>query len=286
MPEIVKPYLFRLLQHHWSLFSRNRPGPVILSEECREPLARLLNCMEPKKAEGWKKVRYGSRYDGGYIMLQDFEGISGAFSFGIGGNVRWDLAMAEKGIPVQQYDHTVTGPPAHHDLFHFHKERIGVVEEENPPTRILSTLIAAQPPGEMILKIDIEGDEWAVFAQTDPDELKIFRQILVEFHHFPKVADPAWREQAMTALAHLGRHHGVVHVHGNNFAEAIHAGDICIPNGFEVTYVRKDAYHLVPTTETFPGACDRPNNPYWPETQLGTFNFKVARPEPKRPLSQ
>jgi len=77
----------------------------------------------------------------------------------------------------------------------------------------------------------------------------------------------------MTALNHLGRYHSVVHVHGNNFAPMVSAGDVSLSDGLEVSYVRKDAYHLLSTKETFPGPCDRPNNPYRPDTQLGTFTF-------------
>ena len=268
--------MLRRLQHHWICLTKERPKPIFLDAQFRDPLARLLACMAPSRAEGVKKRRYGSRFDGGYIMLDDFEGITGAFSLGIGSNVKWDLAMAEKGLPVWQYDHTVNGPPTQHPKFQFNKVRIGVKEEEVTPTTTLPAMIASQAAGEMILKIDIEGDEWEVFAQIDPDQLKIFRQILVEFHDFPKIADPVWRERAMTALDHLGRHHGVVHVHGNNFAPTLTAGDIRISNGLEVTYVRKDAYRLIPTNETFPGPCDRPNNPFYPDTPLGTFTFNGA----------
>jgi hypothetical protein len=111
----------------------------------------------------------------------------------------------------------------------------------------------------------------------DPEQFRAFRQVVIEFHDFLKIIDPAWRVRAMTALDHLGRHHAAVHVHGNNFVGLVVAGDIRIPNCLELTYVRKDAYRLAPTKETFPGPCDRPNNPFSPDAPLGTFRFESGR---------
>ena len=261
------------LRYHWICFTQQKPPSHVLDVKFRELLARLLSLMAPQRAEGVKKKRYGSRFDGGYVMLDDFNGIKGALSLGIGGNVKWDLAMAEKGLTLWQYDHTVGGPPVQHPNFVFNKARIGIEAENTTPSTTLPALIAEHPGDEMILKMDIEGSEWEVFAHIDPEYLKAFRQIVIEFHDFEKIADPAWREQAMTALEHLGQNHSVVHVHGNNFVALVVAGDISIPNCLELTYVRKDAYRLVPTNETFPGAVDRPSNPFRPEVQLGTFTY-------------
>ncbi|HEX4139180.1 MAG TPA: FkbM family methyltransferase [Candidatus Methylacidiphilales bacterium] len=248
--------------------------PVLLDHAYREPLAQLLSLMAPQHAVSAAKRRYGSRHDGGYILLDDFASITGAFSLGISSNVKWDLAMAEKGLPVWQYDYTVDGPPDAHPNFEFHKVRIGQEEEDVTPTRSLSRLISERPPGDLILKMDIEGAEWESFAGMAPDQLKAFRQIVLEFHDFSRVTDPAWRELAMTALQHLNRHHAVCHVHGNNFAPLVRAGDIAVPASLEVSYARRDAYELVPATETFPGPLDRPCNPYRPDVPLGTFTFR------------
>ena len=112
-------------------------------------------------------------------------------------------------------------------------------------------------------------------AGIDPDRLKVFRQILVEFHSLNRVVDPDWRERATTALAHLTRHHQAVHVHGNNLSAIIVAGDLRVTESLEVTLVRRDAYRLVATEETFPGHFDRANSRVFPDFPLGTFRFGV-----------
>lgn len=265
--------MLRRIRHHLHLMFRESRAPITLGPALRDPLAGLLRKMTPHRAVGVAKARYGSRHDGGYIMLDDFRGITGAFSMGISSNVKWDVAIAQKGLPVWQYDYTVDGPPVSHRNFEFHKVRIGANEEDTTPTRSLATLIAERPAGDFILKMDIEGSEWETFAEIDPSLLKVFRQILLEIHDFHNVGDPAWRARTNQALDHLGQHHAVFHVHGNNFAPLLHAGDITVPASLEVSYARKDAYELVSATETFPGPLDRPCNPWRPDNRLGTFRF-------------
>ncbi len=257
-------FLFRLDPYHH------------LESKWRGPLAELLGKLAPQRAERVDKIRMGGRHDGGYVMLDDLSGIKGAYSLGIGPNVDWDMAIAERGVPVYQYDHTVSQSPMHHKLFTFQPWRIGTHHDPDAQVVSLPSLICLNhhEDTDLILKIDIDGAEWDVFAQIDPDQLKVFRQILVEFHALDCVVDTNWRNQALTALVHLSRHHQVVHVHGNNLARILVADDVRIPETLEVTFVRRDSYRLVPTAETFPGPFDRPNSWMFPDFPLGRFRFE------------
>jgi hypothetical protein len=270
--------MFSRIRHHLHLLRKKQRAPIILGDEFREPLADLLRRMAPQRVVDVAKRRIGSRHDGGYVMLDDFASITGAFSFGVSSNVKWDVALASKGVPVWQYDYTVDRPPVSHPKFEFHKVRIGHEEEDTTPTRSLSRLIDERPGGDLILKMDIEGSEWEVLAGIDPDRLKVFRQILLEVHWLQKIADRSWHEQAARALDHLNRHHTVYHVHGNNFPPMLHSGDIAIPSCLELSYARTKAYQFAPTTETFPGPLDRPCHPYRRDPPLGTFTFEPGRP--------
>lgn len=57
------------------------------------------------------------------MMLDEFtrKKIDAAYGFGIGGNVSWDESMAERGIDVFMYDHSIENPPRHNGKFHFFK---------------------------------------------------------------------------------------------------------------------------------------------------------------------
>ena len=246
-----------------------------LDAKWRDPLAELLDLLRPQQAEGLAKIRVGGPHDGSYVMLDDFSGTQGAYSLGIGPEVSWDLAMAERGIRVWQYDPTVPGPPVSHELFHFQAWRIGAEDDPASHTFSLVSIIEKNRHNgsDLILKMDIEGAEWEVFARIDPERLKTFRQIVVEFHSLNCVVDALWRARARQALVELARHHQVVHVHGNNLSPIIVAGDLRMTESIEVTFVRRDAYRLVPTKEQFPGPFDRANSRYFPDFPLGTFHF-------------
>ncbi len=73
--------------------------------------------------------RVGPDTDGGYVMvkglkLKDTEKI--AYSFGIGAEPGWDLAMAERGYEVYMYDHTLDPSALKFSNNHCHFFPIGV----------------------------------------------------------------------------------------------------------------------------------------------------------------
>ena len=84
----------------------------------------FLSYLTPRRAVRFEKIRLGRDGDGGYVMLDDFSGVSSALSFGIETDCSWDTAIAERGIEVHQYDHTVDGPPTDHPQFR-------ILQEEN-----------------------------------------------------------------------------------------------------------------------------------------------------------
>ncbi len=267
--------MWKKITELWNYFLFRLNPYCRLDARWRDPLAKLLGTLAPQRAEGIAKIRVGGPHDGGYVMLDDFRGIAGAYSLGIGPDVGWDLAVAERGMPVWQYDPTVTGPPVSHPRFIFQPWRIGAYDDADREIVSLAWLIEqnGHEGADLILKMDIEGAEWGVLARIDPDRLRVFRQIVLEFHSLSRVVEPDWRELATTALEHLTRHHQVVHVHGNNLSPVIVAGDVRMTESLEVTLVRRDAYRLVATEETFPGACDQANSRVFADFLLGKFRF-------------
>ena len=148
-------------------------GPALMllhaptAEEQRDVL-EVLRMLEPMRVEGFEKIRVGAAGDGGYVQISDLDGITQALSFGIADEDSWDLAMAQAGVPVQQLDHSVERAPSTHPLLTFHRKMIGTQSSAESAT--LAELVAAYSKGgapDIILKIDIEGCEWEVFAEAD-----------------------------------------------------------------------------------------------------------------------
>ena len=126
------------------------------------------------QAKGFDKIRVGSANDGGYILLDDFDRIRTALSFGVEHNADWDCDIAQRGIMVHQYDHTIERPPLIHPLIRWEKKRIASVsgsDSESLSHIVETTDLSGRRP-EAILKIDIEHAEWEVFDSTPADDLE------------------------------------------------------------------------------------------------------------------
>ena len=189
-----------------------------------EQLRSLFVLLKPRKVIGINKIHVGAKHDGGYIMLDDFDSISGAYSLGIADDVSWDLEMARRNIKVEQFDYSITKSPVAHPLFSFSQKKISKVSD-----------ILKGPEKRRILKLDIEGSEWSFFETASPEELRSFTQIVGEFHYFSFYFNPTWQARALRALEKLNETHQLIHIHGNNGGHAFWAGDILIPDLIELT---------------------------------------------------
>ena len=118
----------------------------------------------------------------------------------------------------------------------------------------------------ILLQIDIEGDEWSVFKATDPGDWTNFAQIIVEFHfHVSGARVPSNHKMHLQALQNLLQHFTVVHTHGNNWEGEERHGKFHIPSVIEVTYVRNDLAHAGSRClSSADPQLNRPNNPRAP----------------------
>lgn len=233
-----------------------------------------LNCVRPRHISGFRKFRAGTNGDGGYVMLDTLYAGQIAYSVGIGGDVSWDLSMVDRGLSVFQYDHTVDGPPVIHPHFSFQK--LGLSSTDKEGFTSLSSALRKnghQYHRDLILKIDIEGEEWEVFDHLSPETLNQFSQILLEFHNLECLADPAWHSRAHRVFSKIEASHVCFHVHGNNWGHLCQVMGITFPDVLELSLVRRDVGPITLSDELFPTHLDYPNNPNEPDFFLGNFRF-------------
>ena len=226
----------------------------------------VLRLITPRKVVGFSKVRIGCTGDGGYVMLDDFADVIGGLSFGIGGNDDWDLALADRGISVNQFDHTINAAPTRHNLLHFHKKMIGPQASDGAVT--LPDLVKDYPASEhanIILKMDIEGDEWDVFEATAESALGRLSQIVCEFHDLHRLAEPDFRAKAKRVFSALNNTHAVIHVHANNFDFLYSVANIAIPGTLEIGFVARSRYSFTASDELFPASLNSPNDGIGPD---------------------
>ena len=192
-------------------------------------------------------------------MLDDFEGITAAFSFGVGDDASWDLDIASRSIPTYQYDHTVENSPVQHPLLHFRREKIG-------SDSLASIMSNHSVDAACVLKMDIEGDEWEVLKSATNVDLVKFRQIICEFHGFDRATlDSQWQKKATFVIKKLLRSFRVVHLHGNNNEPITKLGTVKFPSVIEVTFANRSRYLFEKTKASFPTSLDSPNSPERPD---------------------
>ena len=276
------PYIRRLqreiddLRHQLAKVERE---PVVY-ETFGDPSSRIgdefrafLRLLRPHDVPDRHKRRVGAA--AGYVMLDDFAQVRQALSLGIGDDVSWDGDIADRGVRIFQYDHSVRASPQMHEGFSFYRKRVVAAaqgRDEVTLTQIMDSAALADDDN-IIAKIDIEGDEWAVLNSTRTEVLARIRQLAVEFHWLRNFSDASWRATAVGALRNLTATHCCIHIHGTNWAPFVVMGGVAFPSVFEATFVRRNDHHLVPSTAVFPTELDRPCNPKKPDFYLGHWNY-------------
>ena len=239
-------------------------------------VARLLQTC---RVEGETLVRVGGEIDGGYVMLDALRppAVTAGYSFGVGHDVSWDVAVAGRGIDLFLYDHTVKRLPEPVPRGRFVRTGIRGREPVAGQKTIAEVLADNGHTGrrDLVLKMDIEGAEWPVLEEVSSETFESFSQIAVELHGMEHALTPEGHARISAALGKLAVTHQPIHVHGNCNVVPVWIGGLVLPPVLEVTYVRRadHAGKFVPRDEVFPTDLDRSNSDQLPDIYLGrTFS--------------
>ena len=219
----------------------------------------IYQLIKPKGIKGKKKIRVGSKKDGGYVLLDDFDKIKIAYSFGIGGEISFDKALADKNIDVFMYDHTIRKLPFKNPKFHWRK--IGLTSKKGKEDNMKTLIELLQENGHineknMILKMDIEGCEWEILKDIKSDILKQFRFIVAEFH-FQSKSFSFYSK----AFKKLNLTHQIFHIHCNNYWPIINIDGNNICSLLEISFAIKENNTFIKSEDYFPVSnIDYPNH--------------------------
>lgn len=240
-------------------------------------ILKTLSLLTPLEVSGFTKTRLGAWGDGGYVMLDHFPDNTVVYSLGVGGDVSWDLDIANRGLRVFQYDHTVASPPIDHPKFIFHKIGIGPSDDDLMKTLHSIMLENGHQTSSTIIKMDIEDAEWDIIAMLDFSVLRNCKQLIIEFHGLSRLADPQWHERINIALSKLRETHFPFHIHANNWGEYPIVCGVPVPDVVEVSYANDAYFDSKASKETFPTTLDCPNKANKQDYYLGRFEFSISR---------
>jgi hypothetical protein len=229
----------------------------------QQEILDLVHRLRPWSMAGGSKVRLGNLHDGGYVVPAMALDCDAVLSIGIGGDVSFDLSLADLGARILQFDHTVDQPPIAHSNFTFYKFGWGP-RSEGPLLGFgdMVAKLAAFGAHNPLLKFDIEGAEYAALDGVETEHLARFCVIVCEFHDMNRLTDPAFYDCMWRGLDKLMLHHIPVHLHANNGAGVVLVHGVPMPQVLELTLLRRelDKFSEV-SREPIPGPLDRPNVP-------------------------
>ena len=222
---------------------------------------KLIRRLYPISSEH-QLIRFGSSYDGGYLVPDDLEGITTCFSPGVDINASFETDIFnKKGIVSHLADFSVEGPPASFNPASFTKKYLGCVDDEKFIT--LDSWVRNQTSlnsqEDFLLQMDIEGGEYLSLLGVSEEVLKKFRIIVVEIHHVEAWAQKVFFEIVETFFEKLLKYFYVIHNHPNNYPGIVNMGGIEAPRIFELTLIRKDRVNQIKYSDRFPHPLDSPN---------------------------
>jgi hypothetical protein len=202
----------------------------------------LLENLKINVVSGLDFERFGASGDGGYIMLNDLKKTDFLISAGIGDNSSFENALMQRisgGIAI---DHTVPNFKASSANLEVIHQRLTSALEPNSLT--LQKLIERNAANDYLLKLDIEGDEWAILQKVSPLDLSKFRQIIVEFHWLYSITDFNQFNKMNSVLRRLNYSHATVACSANNWGDFQEIAGYQLPDVIEVTYARRASYQF------------------------------------------
>ena len=216
---------------------------------------------------GFNLVRVGSVYDGGYLIPNDLQNISGLFSPGVAEDATFEKYFANLSVPCFLADGSISKPPIEHKYFHFTKKFLGLKNDDLNIS--LDTWVEENTSSnDLILQMDIEGAEFEVLLSTKMETLNRFRIIIVEFHGMDRLITEDGFLLLTTLLSKIESNFIVSHCHPNNFCGYIEWNGITIPRVLEVTFIRQDRVKRGGYLTKFPHNLDSPNVEFLPEMPL------------------
>ena len=212
-----------------------------------------------------EKERLGREHDGGYILCA-LDGYDGFLSGGIADDVSFevDVLRLHPTLVCHAFDGTIAQPPATPSRLVFEPRNIGAVE--SPTETNLHSFL--DDHDNVLVKMDIEGAEYAWLESLSTEQLAAIRQLVIEFH-------PPLSDRRTAVLSRLTHTHRLVHFHPNNESGTRDFNGVAVPLLFEATYIRRSEFTVAPplSHDPIPGPLDRPNLPERPEIHLSGYPY-------------
>lgn len=217
-------------------------------------ISETLKKLKPYKI-GKKLIRVGEEGDGGYLIPDDLDNIKYCFSAGVG-----NLTKFENDLLNKYQIKSIMADPSKIDKkllplnSKFFNKKISIY---NSDTQInINDFIDVND--EIILKIDIERDEYENIICLNEQKFNQIRILIIEFHDLRNLRSNFFCSLFNKILDRLNNIFYICHIHPNNTGKIKKIGNYNIPDMLEVTFINKNRLNFKPSeTADLPSLLDR-----------------------------
>lgn len=220
-----------------------------------EKIITLIKKIKPYNV-GIPLIRLGASNDSGYLIPDDFKGIEACFSPGCDNKFQFEEDCYNREIEIFIADKTVKKIKVP-KKFNFIEKFINPISNENHISmdQWVSNSVKSKD-SDLILQMDIEGDEYINLLNISNSLLRRFRIIVIEFHHLEQLSNPFFYNTVSTVFERLLKDHTCVHIHPNNSSQIVNINGIKVPPLLEFTFLRNDRYNEKSERSNFPHELD------------------------------
>jgi hypothetical protein len=223
-------------------------------------------------------IRVGSEIDGGYVLPDLLNPDLVCFSAGVHLNSDFELDLAKRGIKSHLIDFSVAGPVINHELFGFQRKFLSGTTFLDSHVTLDDWVGDLEKDRDLLLKMDIEGSEWAVLSGASSETLNRFNLMVIEFHGLDRLGFAGPFSIINGVLNRILEGFDIVNAHPNNYrGESIFFG-ARVPEVLEITFVNKRLNISGARVATGLRAPNLPNNPVEEEIELDNYWFTSAEP--------
>lgn len=224
----------------------------------------LIKRLTPYSVRGFEeKMRVGPHGDGGYIIpVNIVKLIDVVYSYGVGKNISFEKNLSLlKELIFRFYDAAVDNLPYRQGNFFFKKENIGRKKHGIFGTFQGHLIENGDFEKRILLKMDIEGDEWKVIRSILNGNYKNISAIILELHHLGRYEKLAFYNRILKSI---NSKFTLVHIHANNFESVFNIKGKILPMASELTLINNNLVTQksilnsgLPSVHDFPNDAER-----------------------------
>ena len=228
-------------------------------------LERFIKKFRPKPV-GKKLIRIGGKGDGGYLIPDILDEIDECYSAGVGEIHGFEEDLFKKDIKIFMADKTVNKPNILGGNFSYLKKNLATYDDNDHIT--IDNWMNNSENKNLILQMDIEGSEYEIINSISETNLKRFKIMVIEFHHFEQIITQLGYTMVSSVLNKINKYFDVSHIHPNNSSTVHKISGIKIPSALEITFLNKENSKYKKKINKIPHKFDYKNKNKYPEIIL------------------